>query len=89
MKRKRIYFLIVIIGLIGIWWYNTFTIKITEVYIADERIKDEIKIVQITDLHGFKFGKDNRYLINKRNSFSPFTTLNGFSTCLFCERRTR
>lgn len=71
MKRKKIYFLIVIIGLIGIWWYNTFTIKITEVYITDERIKDEIKIVQITDLHGFKFGKDNRYLINKITAQQP------------------
>ncbi|MCC8022492.1 MAG: metallophosphoesterase [Clostridiales bacterium] len=51
------------IGLGGFWYFENFTLTITEVEIHDEKIQDAVTIVQITDLHGASFGRDNRRLI--------------------------
>ncbi len=62
----------IILALIaGIWWYNNFTIKITYATVSDEKINQEITIVQLTDLHGMSFGKDNRRLIDKIKNINP------------------
>ena len=39
--------------------------------IYDNKIKDNIKIVQITDLHGAKFGLNNSFLLNKIDKEKP------------------
>ena len=70
MKRKWILILLVIILIcLFIWWFNTFTIKTTVTEIVSDKIKNEIKIVQISDLHGSTFGKDNNKLIRKIRIF--------------------
>ncbi len=72
MKRKWILILLVIILIcLFIWWFNTFTIKTTVTEIVSDKIKNEIKIVQISDLHGSTFGKDNNKLIRKIEKENP------------------
>lgn len=67
--RKKFFLFIVII--LFIWWYNNFTLTVNEVCFTDERINDVINIVQITDLHGAVFGKDNKHLIDKIEKQNP------------------
>ena len=57
--------------IVFIWWCNTYTLKTETVVIGDERIKDEIVIVQISDLHGQEFGTNNKNLIEHISSYSP------------------
>ena len=54
-----------------LWLFSTFTLKTTEVEIKSEKIKDEITIVQITDLHGSDFGMNNSFVINKIEKAEP------------------
>ena len=67
MKKKKFIILIIIIcaGLI-IWYFNTFTIKTNYEIIESEKIVDEITIIQISDLHGSSFGRNNKELIKNR-----------------------
>ena len=54
-----------------IWWFSNFTLTVNNVCFTDERINDIITIVQLTDLHGAKFGADNARLIRKVEEQSP------------------
>lgn len=72
VKRHRlINFSVVLFIIILIWVLNTFTIKKTIVQIYDKKIKDEITLVQLTDLHGSSFGVNNNILISKIRSAKP------------------
>lgn len=54
-----------------IWVINTFTIKKTVVEIYDKKIKNDITVVQLSDLHGSSFGSDNNILISKIRAAKP------------------
>ena len=54
-----------------LWLFSTFTVKTTEVEIKSEKIKDEITIVQITDLHGSDFGMNNSSVLNVIKKAEP------------------
>lgn len=78
MKKKKIKkhrgcltFLTFIILVGGLWWFNTYTVKTTEVTIESHKIKDDIKIVQLTDLHGSQFGPNNQVIISKIDRINP------------------
>ena len=61
-----------------LWLFSTFTLTTTEVEIKSEKIKDEIIIVQITDLHGSDFGMNNSFIINKIEKAEPdFVVITG------------
>ena len=45
--------------------------KTTEVTIESHKIKDDIKIVQLTDLHGSQFGPNNQVIISKIDRINP------------------
>ena len=64
MKKFIILIIIICAGLI-IWYFNTFTIKTNYEIIESEKIVDEITIIQISDLHGSSFGRNNKELIKK------------------------
>lgn len=57
--------------LAGIWYFNTFTLKTTEITIESGQIKSPVTIVQLTDLHGASFGENNRYLIERVKTADP------------------
>ncbi|MEY8364154.1 metallophosphoesterase [Anaerovoracaceae bacterium 41-7] len=76
VKRRRkhhgcLHFILYCLILAGIWYYGTFTLTTTEVTIESEKIQDEVTIVQITDLHGWKFGEDNKWLIEAVKTAKP------------------
>lgn len=62
--KKAINLVLVLALIVFIWWFNTYTVKTETIEISDSRIKDEITIVHIADLHGYEFGKDNNSLID-------------------------
>ena len=64
-------FIVIIAALFAVWYYNTFTLKVTHTTIESEKIEDSVKIVQISDLHGAAFGKDNITLIKKIEKQNP------------------
>lgn len=68
--KKRIYFLtLACIGLIIVWifyglWSSTYNLECTYYYPKNEKIMDEVKIVQLSDLHNSKFGDNNSKLVD-------------------------
>lgn len=69
--RKAINIVLMLALIVFVWWFNTFTLKTETVEIRDSRIKDEITIVQISDLHDYEFGKDNCSLIEEIKEQEP------------------
>lgn len=61
----------VLLAAVGFWYFETYTLTVTNTEIYDERISSEVKIVQLTDLHGAKFGSDNNSLINLIDKQKP------------------
>ncbi len=72
-KKRRVFFrfFLLILVLFGVWYAGTFTLKTTEVTITSPQIEGEITIVQISDLHGFTFGRENRNLIDRIQEADP------------------
>lgn len=72
-KKKNVSFrwLVFSFAVFCLWLFSTFTLKTTEVEIESERIKNEITIVQITDLHGSDFGMNNSFVFNRIHRAEP------------------
>lgn len=74
-KEKRHHgirnFFIYCLLLAAIWYVGTFTLTTTEVTVESSEIKDDITIVQLTDLHGASFGRDNSRLIERVRENKP------------------
>ncbi len=66
---KRFFAAVVLIALL--WVFNNFTLKVSNTEVKDELINDEITIVQLTDLHGMSFGKNNSEIKRKIKKISP------------------
>ncbi len=70
-KNSSFRWLVISFALFCLWLFSTFTLKTTEVEIKSEKIKDEITIVQITDLHGSDFGMNNSFILKKIEKAEP------------------
>lgn len=72
-KLKRIIALLIVAALVvlPVWYYNNFTVKTVYETITSSKIESEIKIAVISDLHAYKFGKDNKKIINRIKDLSP------------------
>lgn len=68
-KVKNIFIAFVVIILA--WYLNIKLISNTKIEIANNKINNEIKIVQISDLHGMKFGINNTNIKNKIKKINP------------------
>lgn len=64
-KRRIIIIAIIIISIVGFWYFENFTLNINHVIINSNKISNEVNIVLISDLHGATFGSDNKLLMNK------------------------
>lgn len=68
-KRLLIKILVAVLALVllgvFVWRFNLDVLKVTTVKLSDPRIKNKITLVQISDLHGKTFGKDNQRLLKK------------------------
>ncbi len=54
-----------------IWLFSTFILKTTDVQFESSKVKDEITIVQLTDLHGADFGLNNASIIKRVKKAEP------------------
>lgn len=64
-------FILYCLILFAIWYIGTCTLKTNEITVESEKIKEDVTIVQITDLHGAVFGDGNKYLIEKIKEANP------------------
>lgn len=71
LLKRTVKLVLLLVLLVLVWWCSTYTLTTETVEISDERIKDEIVIVQISDLHGQQFGVNNKILIESISSHSP------------------
>lgn len=73
MKIKKRYIVIISVLLIlaAAWVYFTFSLEVTHTEIRSSKINNEIKIVQLSDLHGMSFGKNNERLLNAVRKENP------------------
>ncbi len=55
----------------GVWFYGTFTLTTTDVTVRSDQISSPVTIVQLSDLHGYSFGEDNKYLIERIKEANP------------------
>lgn len=70
-KNKIIVLISALLIIAGFWYFETYTLTVTNEEIHDDRINSDITIVQITDLHGAKFGHDNSRLISLIDKQKP------------------
>lgn len=69
--RKLLIALGIVTALLLFWWFETFTLAVTRVELSSAKVRDEIKIVQLTDLHGASFGWDNSGLLRAVEREAP------------------
>ena len=71
-KHKKRWILWGVLAAALVWWgVGTFTFTVHRVTVADDKIKNPVIIVQISDLHGASFGKDNEALIRAIRAENP------------------
>lgn len=73
IKIKKLIAVIAVILIIAfpVWYYNNFSVRITEETVTNKKIDEEIKIAVISDLHGYNFGKNNSKIIDSVKELSP------------------
>ena len=70
--KKKLAVRLCVIVICGVFCFiNNNLLTVTEYSFTDSRIKNDFTIVQISDLHNARFGKDNRRLIEKIRQLSP------------------
>jgi len=79
-KTKHMRFMLVLpvmllLQAVFFYWFNTYTLRTTWLEIEDRRIRNEITIVQLTDLHGASFGRDNARLLSRIARINPDVVL--------------
>ena len=47
------------------WYFNNYSLTLTEKTVFSDKIVEDIKIAVISDMHGDKFGKDNKKITAK------------------------
>ncbi len=71
IKRLILCLAFAVIGLLLFWYIGTFTLTVSRTHIESDKIDGEIKLVQITDLHGAEFSRNNKALIKKIEKENP------------------
>lgn len=70
-KKKILIPLLVISLLVPTWYVNNYSLKLTEQTIYSAKVKRDIKIAVVSDLHGEHFGKDNSKITNLISGQKP------------------
>lgn len=71
LKSAVIRFVIFVALLLFLWYFSTFTVTVSHTEIKSDKINGNLKIVQITDLHGAEFSRRNESLIKQIEKESP------------------
>lgn len=70
-KRKFPKFLVIVIFLIFIWWFNNYTLKTTHVELDSEKLNNSVKIAVISDYHATKHGIGKETIIRRIKKNEP------------------
>ncbi|MBQ2828330.1 MAG: metallophosphoesterase [Clostridia bacterium] len=70
-KNRSFRWLVFCFAFFCLWLFSTFTLTVTEAEIKSTKIKNEITIVQITDLHGSDFGMNNSSIVKRIEKAKP------------------
>ncbi len=70
-KNKGSIWLAVAFIVFCVWVFSTFTLTTTEVEFKSDKVKDEITVVQLSDLHGSVFGMNNSSIIKRIEKINP------------------
>lgn len=63
--------LLLAICLSGFWWFENYTFRVNKVSVENNKVKKEIKILHMSDLHSQLYGKNNESLIRKIDQLNP------------------
>lgn len=64
-KKRPIILLLILALLVPTWYFNNYSLKLTEQTIYSDKVESDIKIAVISDLHGEKLGKENSKITDK------------------------
>lgn len=70
MKKKR-RLLLVLAVFLGLWYWNTFALKVTRAEIADEKIVTPVRIALLSDYHGGSFGPSASGILGRLRQEKP------------------
>lgn len=70
-RNKELIGILAVMILLFIWLFSTFTVTTTREQFKSEKIKENITIVQLTDLHGADFGLNNMSIVRKVEKAEP------------------
>lgn len=64
-------FCIFLIIMLGIWYFNNYTIKINEVRLTSDKIRNPVRIAVISDLHAHHLSISNSRIVSKIEKSEP------------------
>lgn len=70
-KFKKHILVILVLIVVGVWIFNNFTIKNVEEILISDKIDSEVKIAVISDLHSFRYGKNNEVILSRIKDAEP------------------
>lgn len=71
-RGKKKWIFLGIILLLGVfWWYENFTIHVTQTKLTTDKLEKPVKVALLSDLHGQSFGSKNISLLNKIDKEMP------------------
>ncbi|MDE5772290.1 MAG: metallophosphoesterase [Ruminococcus sp.] len=78
-KRKRVSkarlrfrrFVVFVVILFLVWWFNNYTLKITRVDLVSDKITNPVRITVISDCHSTKYGISNSTILHKVERTDP------------------
>lgn len=68
-KKSRLWLWILI--LLGVWWLNNFTLKTTETSVTSPKVRSNVRLAIISDLHAEKHGIRNSTIVQSVTDASP------------------
>lgn len=73
-KNQILFFIMIVLVLIGFFWFENKHIVVDYYSVSSEKIGEDIdgfRIVQISDLHNAKFGRENEVLVKRIEELKP------------------
>lgn len=64
-------FCIFLVIMLGIWYFNNYTIKITEVRLGSPKVSSPVRIAVISDLHAHQYGISDSRILKKIKKTEP------------------
>ena len=71
MKHKGLKLFLLLCVLVGVWWYNNYTVKTVSEEYPSAKVKSPVRIMVIADLHATLYGISNESLTERVEEADP------------------